>query len=102
VKSPSGHGPFATLERERKKEMTSYPKSQRADEYATEYATERVPAQSPRLTSVNAHTMLSIVVSMSVVEMEKLIETFGVADVNLQDSDRVLQREFADAVRALR
>lgn len=63
---------------------------------------ETAPANSPRMTSVNAHTATVIVVSLSVIEMEKLIETFGVADVNLQDSDRILQREFADAVRSLR
>lgn len=66
------------------------------------YPEEMVSANSPRLTSVNAHTATVIVVSLSVIEMEKLIETFGVADVNLQESDRILQREFADAVRALR
>lgn len=66
------------------------------------YPEEMASAHSPRMTSVNAHTATVIVVSLSVIEMEKLIETFGVADVNLQDSDRILQREFADAVRALR
>lgn len=70
--------------------------------YPKEYATEMVSNQSPRMTSVSAHTSLVVNVSMSVVEMERLIETFGVADVNLDDTDRVLQREFADAVRALR
>lgn len=63
---------------------------------------EATPAQSPRLTSVNAYTATVIVVQMSVGEMEKLIETFGVADENLQNSDRTLQREFAEAVRSLR
>lgn len=63
---------------------------------------EDAPAQSPRLTSVNAHTATVIVVQMSVGDMERLVETFGVADVNLQDYDRQLQREFADAVRSLR
>ncbi len=76
------------------------------DAYATDavsaYPSEMVPNASPRMTSVNAHTATVIVVSMSVIEMEKLIETFGVADVNLQESDRILQREFADAVSSLR
>ena len=67
-----------------------------------DYGTEMVSNQSPRMTSVNAHTALTVVVSLSVIEMERLIETFGVADVNLDDTARVLQREFADAVRALR
>jgi len=66
------------------------------------YPEEMAPAQSPRLTSVNAHTSLSIVVSLSVIEMETLIQTFGVADSLLDEKDRILQREFADAVRALR
>jgi len=65
-------------------------------------STEMVPAQSPKLTSVSAHTSLVINVTMTVGDMERLVETFGVADVNLQDYDRQLQREFADAVRSLR
>jgi hypothetical protein len=67
-----------------------------------QWSTEVAPAQSPRLTSVNAHTATVIVVSLSVGDMERLVETFGVADVNLQDYDRQLQREFADRVRELR
>jgi hypothetical protein len=60
------------------------------------------PNQSPKQTSVSAHTILSIAVQMSTVEMDALIESFGVADVNLSDTQRTIQREFADAVRALR
>jgi len=83
--------------------MAVSPKMQRNSDYGTSaYPEEMAPVNSPRMTSVNAHTATVIVVSLSIIEMEKLIETFGVADVNLQESDRILQREFADAVRALR
>lgn len=86
--------------------MTTTRKYGTADAYDSAadklYATEMVSNASPKMTSVNAHTALTIVVSMSVVEMERLIESFGVADVNLDDTARVLQREFADAVRSLR
>ena len=65
-------------------------------------AYDNAPVNSPRMTSVSAHTATVIVVSLSVIEMEKLIETFGVADVNLDTTDKILQREFADAVMDLR
>lgn len=66
------------------------------------YPTDMVNPQPPRRTSVNAHTATVIVVSLSVIEMEKLIETFGVSNDNLTESDIILQNEFANAVRALR
>lgn len=83
--------------------MTTEKPSERAMRMTSkEWATKVELPPATRMTSVNAHTATVIVVSMSVIEMEKLIETFGVANVNLEESDRILQREFADAVRSLR
>lgn len=65
-----------------------------------DWASPEMPAQKE--TSVSAHIIRSIAVTMSILEMETLIDSLGVEYNNLSETQRKVQQEFADAVHALR
>jgi hypothetical protein len=61
-----------------------------------------IESKMPKTTSVTAHVVTSISVNMNYTEMDALMETFGRDYIDLTEQERAIQREFVQAVRALR
>ena len=56
----------------------------------------------PRETSITAHIVSSICVTMSTAEMDALVNSFGKGTEYLSDIEKAVQRELMDAVYRLR
>ena len=55
-----------------------------------------------KLTSISARTVLTISVSMSVTEMDTLIDSFGKSVGEMTPGERNVQAEFAQAIEDIR
>ena len=64
-----------------------------------EYAFAAKPAQKE--TSITAHIVRSIAVTMSITEMLVLVESMGIDYERLTPNQRQIQQEFSDAIHAL-
>jgi hypothetical protein len=75
--------------------------TKRADDYAyPQPNTAEVPTE--RHTSVTAHVVRSIAVTMSMIEMDTLVHSLGRMRDELTDSERAMQDEFVAAVEMVR